>query len=162
MRIFHKRELGKIEDSDTDFYHEVIFLLKTIFFVYLGLSIKFTAPHMLGWAALAVAVIYIFRAVLVRFVMKSSSPGWQESYAQSVMAPKGLAAAVLAAVPVEMGIPGAETIRDFAYFGVLVSIVATACLIPLQRQAAIGRGVKEFFGLPSDARTIVASPASID
>jgi hypothetical protein len=78
------------------------------------------------------------------------------------MAPKGLAAAVLAAVPMEMGIPGGETIRDFAYFGVLVSIVATACLIPLQRQPSIGRGIQRIFGLPSDARTIVASPASID
>jgi NhaP-type Na+/H+ or K+/H+ antiporter len=162
MKIFHRRELGKIEQSDTDFYHEVIFLLKTIFFVYLGLSIKFTAAYMVIWAALAVAVIYVARTILVRFVMRPSSPGWQESYAQSVMAPKGLAAAVLAAVPMEMGIPGGETIRDFAYFGVLVSIVATACLIPLQRQPSIGRGIQRIFGLPSDARTIVASPASID
>jgi NhaP-type Na+/H+ or K+/H+ antiporter len=159
LKVFRQRELGRIEESDTDFYHEVIFLLKTLFFVYLGLSVKFTQPGMLGWALLGVVIIYVFRTLVVRAVMRSSSPGWQESYAQSVMAPKGLAAAVLAAIPAARGIPGGEVIQDFAYFGVLVSIVTTAALIPLQRQPAFGRGVRKFFGLPSDAEP---APASID
>jgi NhaP-type Na+/H+ or K+/H+ antiporter len=162
LKIFHQRELGKIEQSDTDFYHEVIFLLKTIFFVYLGLSIKFNAPHMLSWALLAVIVIYTIRTLIVRFVMRASSPGWQESFAQSVMAPKGLAAAVLAAVPAERGIANGALIQDFAYFGVLVSIVMTACLIPLQRQPAIAGGIQRFFGLPSEGRSAAAAPSSID
>jgi NhaP-type Na+/H+ or K+/H+ antiporter len=146
LKIFRQRKLGKIEESDTDFYHEVIFLLKTFFFVYLGISIKFTDPMLAAWALLAVGGLYQIRAFAVRQLMRKASPGWQESYSQSILAPKGLASAVLASAPLQAGIAGAETIRDFSYIAVLVSIVVTASLMPLQKQPAFARWTERFYG----------------
>jgi cell volume regulation protein A len=45
------------------------------------------------------------------------------------MAPKGLAAAVLATLPLEYGVAGGEVIRDTTYMVVLVSITLTALLV---------------------------------
>jgi potassium/hydrogen antiporter len=148
VRIFQRREMGQLTETDMEFYHEVIFLLKTFFFVYLGMSIHFGNPVYLLIVLGAVALIYLGRLAIVRFVMKRVSPGWEESYQLSVTAPKGLAAAVLASVPLERGLEGGDTIRSFAYFTVLVSIVVTAGLIPLMRQPRVEALARRVYGFP--------------
>jgi NhaP-type Na+/H+ and K+/H+ antiporter len=45
------------------------------------------------------------------------------------MVPKGLAAAVLASLPLQQGVAGGEVIRDISYMVVLVSITLTALLV---------------------------------
>ncbi|HEY3442702.1 MAG TPA: cation:proton antiporter [Paludibaculum sp.] len=150
VRVFQRREMGKLTESDMEFYHEVIFLLKTFFFVYLGLSIRFGNPMYLLIVLAAVAIIYAGRLVIVRFVTRGVSPGWQESYQLSVTAPKGLAAAVLASVPLERGLEGGDAIRSFAYFTVLVSIVVTAGLIPLMQRPGVELFSRRVFGFPME------------
>jgi len=46
-----------------------------------------------------------------------------------MMAPKGLASAVLATLPLQFGVVGGELIRDTTYMVVLVSITLTALLV---------------------------------
>lgn len=149
--IFKGREMGSLTPRDMEFYHEVIFLLKTFFFVYLGLSIQFKNPIYLLLVLGAVLGVYLCRLLIVRFVMKGVSPRWQESYELSVMAPKGLAAAVLASIPAEKGVAGGDVIQTAAYFMVLVSIVLTALLIPLMKKEAVGRWSRAFYGFEAEA-----------
>ena len=47
------------------------------------------------------------------------------------MVPKGLAAAVLANLPVQYNLPGGEMIRDLTYSVILTSIILTSILIPV-------------------------------
>lgn len=149
VRIFQQRELGSLNSADMEFYHEVIFLLKTFFFVYLGLSIRFANPVYLLSVIGVVLATYLVRTGIVMVVMRGVSPGWEESYQLSVMAPKGLAAAVLASVPLEKGMEGGEVIRSFSYFVVLVSIILTAGLIPLMRKSQVERVARRLYGFPA-------------
>lgn len=144
--LFREREMGALTHRDMEFYHEVIFLLKTFFFVYLGVSIKFANAVYLVYVLGAVVVVYLGRTLIVRWVMKGVSPGWQESYQLSVMAPKGLAAAVLASLPAETGMAGGEVIQAAAYFTVLVSIVLTAGLIPVLKLEGMAEWAGRFYG----------------
>ncbi|WP_321476118.1 cation:proton antiporter [uncultured Paludibaculum sp.] len=146
VKLFQQHKLGSLNTADMEFYHEVIFLLKTFFFVYLGLSIKFDNPVYLLVVLVVVVVTYLARLGIVTRVMRGVSPGWEESYELSVMAPKGLAAAVLASVPLERGMAGGEVIQSFSYFVVLVSIVLTAGLIPLMRRPVVERGARRLYG----------------
>jgi len=57
----------------------------------------------------------------------------------AVMTPKGLAPAVLAAVPLRRGVEGAETLQQFTYIVVVASIVMVSVLIPLV-QSRLGAG----------------------
>ncbi len=112
------------------FLTDAIFMLKTFFFVYLGLSIHFGSVPFVLWAALAMGVVYAARAVIVRYTAPSGTPV-ADANVMAVMVPKGLAAAVLASVPLHRGFPEGAAMQQFTYMAVLISIVLTSVLVPI-------------------------------
>lgn len=112
------------------FLSDVIFLLKTFFFVFLGISVHFPDWRLGGVALLALTGVYLTRAAIVRVSMPGSTRR-PETRVMAVMGPKGLAAAVLAGVPLQMGVAQGEAIQQFTYMVVLASIVATSMLVPV-------------------------------
>jgi len=123
------RQLEPLNQTDITFYREAVFLLKTYFFIYLGISIHFGAVKVALVAISMVFLIYALRLLLARFIFRGSEFGLRDSALAAIMAPKGLAAAVLAALPLQYGVAGGETIRDVTYMVVLVSITLTALLV---------------------------------
>lgn len=118
-----------LNEMDFVFYREAVFLLKTYFFVYLGVSIRFGEFYLAVVAVIMVLLIYAMRMVLTRFVLHGPGYSLRDAAITSMLAPKGLAAAVLAGLPLEYGIAGGEVIRDTTYMVVLVSITLTALLV---------------------------------
>jgi NhaP-type Na+/H+ or K+/H+ antiporter len=112
-----------VTETDRAIHGEVVFLMKLFFFVYLGLSLRFDdhGPYVL--AAQLVGAIYLARALVARLVLPRA--------VASVMAPKGLAAAVVASAAAELLPTGGAAVRDLAFAVVLVSIVATSLVVPL-------------------------------
>jgi cell volume regulation protein A len=123
------KSIVPLNEIDLAFYSEAVFLLKTYFFVYLGISIHFGKVHLAIAAAVMVLAIYVMRLVLSRVVFRNHSYGLRDTAIASMMAPKGLASAVLATLPLQYGIAGGEVIRDTTYMVVLVSITFTALLV---------------------------------
>lgn len=124
-----EKNLVPLNEMDLMFYREAVFLLKTYFFVYLGISIHFSEIN-LGLTALAMVVmVYIMRVLLARHVFRGDSYELRDTALASMMAPKGLASAVLATLPLKYGIAGGELIRDVTFMVVLVSISVTALLV---------------------------------
>ena len=123
------RNIVPLNEVDLIFYSEAVFLLKTYFFVYLGISIHFGAVHLALTAVAMVLVIYLMRVILTRFVFHNKEYSLRDTAFTSMLAPKGLAAAVLAALPLHYGVAGGEVIRDTTYMVVLVSITLTAMLV---------------------------------
>jgi NhaP-type Na+/H+ or K+/H+ antiporter len=151
MKIFHQRELATITEKDHEQFEEVVFLLKTFFFVYLGLSIRFDYWIYAGFALAIMSGAYLLRALVVRYTVGSMSPGWQESFMLSIMIPKGLASAVLASLPFEQGLPNGELIRDFSYITVVTSVLMTALLVPLMNNP-VGRVLAKVAGGPAESK----------
>jgi NhaP-type Na+/H+ or K+/H+ antiporter len=116
------------------FLSDVTFLLKTFFFLYLGISVRFADWRLGGLAVVAVIGVYLARAAIVRLSMPEST-GRCDARLMAVMGPKGLAAAVLAGVPLQMGVAQGEAMQQFTYMAVLASIVATSTLVPLVSRA---------------------------
>lgn len=114
------------------FLADATFLLKTFFFVYLGISIRFADTALVLWALAAVLTVYGVRAAVVRLAVPRATAR-RDAGIMAVMAPKGLAAAVLAGTPVQMGLAGAEIAQQFTYMVVLISISLTSLLVPLLR-----------------------------
>ena len=123
-------ETVAVTETDRAIHGEVVFLMKLFFFVYLGLSLRFDelGPYLL--AAQLVGAIYLARTLIARVVLPRSVER-REAAIASVMAPKGLAAAVVASAAAELLPEGGEAIRDLAFAVVLVSIVATSLVVPL-------------------------------
>lgn len=125
------RDIVPLNEIDFVFYREAVFLLKTYFFVYLGISIHFGAAYLALVAVIIVLTVYVMRLILTRFVFRDAGYSLRDSAFTSMLAPKGLAAAVLAALPLQYGVAGGEVIRDTTYMVVLVSITLTALLVML-------------------------------
>ncbi len=123
------RNIVPLNEVDQIFYREAVFLLKTYFFVYMGISIHFGALQIALVAVGLVLAIYVMRIILTRFVFANPEYSLRDTAITSMMAPKGLAAAVLAALPLHYGVAGGDVIRDITYMAVLVSITLTALLV---------------------------------
>ncbi|VVB50807.1 Na(+)/H(+) antiporter 1 [uncultured archaeon] len=121
---FQPISLNKTEKT---FFAEVVFLLKTFFFVYLGLSIRLNALNIIIVGLLFTLIMFTIRIPIVRLSMNKTTPKLDASLA-AVIVPKGLAAAVLASLPLQAGILNGQLMQDIVYSVILFSIIATAIL----------------------------------
>jgi len=154
------RELGVISESDVDFFMEILFLLKTFFFIYMGVSIRFTDMRLIGIAAIFTAAVFLLRIPVVKFAFPRGSVEWKDATLMTFMVPKGLVSAVLASIPVDRGLPGADVLRDFTYMVVLLSVCVTAVLIPLAQTAPLAAFYRRIFGAP--VTPVTADPVALE
>ncbi len=153
-----EKQFAKIPEFDHNFYNEVLFLLKVFFFIYLGVSIRFTDPWLLLDATGLVALVYFARIWITKATTRLTSVDWEDAGLMSILAPKGLVSAVLASIPVSAKIPGAELARDFTYLVVILSIIVTAVWIPLIQRKPF-RGFYE--ALYKRKQAVVSMPADV-
>lgn len=123
------RNLVPLNEIDKAFYGEAVFLLKTYFFIYLGISIEFGDINLALIAISMVFMVYAMRILLTRFIFSDPVFSLRDASVISMMGPKGLASAVLATLPLKYGVPGGEMIRDVTFMVVLISIALTAFLV---------------------------------
>jgi NhaP-type Na+/H+ or K+/H+ antiporter len=133
-----------INETERVFFAEVVFLLKTFFFVYIGISIALNDYFSLAVGGMLTLLLYAFRIPIVRISVRPSIPV-NDRIIISLMVPKGLAAAVLASLPAQTGMPGGELIQNITYSTVLISIVFNSLLIMLNsRYQGIGKAYSYF------------------
>ena len=148
IQSLSSKSIEPLNEMDRVFYRESVFLLKTYFFVYLGISIHFGAAH-LALAAVAMTVlVFAMRTRLTRFVYRDMVYTLRDSAITSMMAPKGLAAAVLAGLPLQYGVTGGEIIRDTTYMVVLVSISLCALLVVVYPLPGVQKFYSRALGKP--------------
>lgn len=146
-RIF-KSQPSMLNDTEKRLFSEVVFLLKTFFFIYIGISIKVDQfwPILIG--LIISVVLFALRILIVKlsFHKANDELDVNDKLFMSGIVPKGLAAAVLATIPVQRGIPGGEVIQNIVFAVILFSIVFTSILVPvLEKDNAISRLYKRCF-----------------
>jgi NhaP-type Na+/H+ or K+/H+ antiporter len=142
MRKYLPDEAITLNEAERTFLAEVVFLLKTFFFVYVGVSIRFTDVRLLYVAVALVALIFLLRIPAARLGLRRDTPVRDASLI-SIMSPKGLAAVVLASMPLEQNLSNGLTIQSVTYNIVFLSIVATSVLSFLIERTALAK----FYGL---------------
>ena len=119
-----------LNETEKIFFSEVAFLLKTFFFVYLGISLELISGWLIIVGIVLTVVAFVLRLPAVKLsIRKSMAP--KDVSVMAVMVPKGLAAVVLATIPLQQGVAGGEMIRNITYGVVLFSIVITSILVLL-------------------------------
>jgi cell volume regulation protein A len=119
-----------LTETERVFFSEVAFLLKTFFFVYLGISLQFFSSELIIISLVLIAIAFILRIPSTRLALGHSLP-LKDMSIVAVMVPKGLAAVVLASFPLQQGVAGGESIQNLTYGVVLLSIVITSLLVML-------------------------------
>lgn len=127
-----------LNETERVFLGEVVFLLKTFFFVYVGVSIRFADLSLTCAGLLLTAIIFAIRIPATWIGLDRSTPVRDASFV-AIMSPKGLAAVVLASMPLEQKLPGGAMLRDLTYIVVFMSIVFTSVLSFLVERTRIAK-----------------------
>ena len=144
----------EVTGSERQVYSGSVFLLKSFFFFYLGVTVQ-TDQFMgvLGLTALVLAVVPLIpRYPVVRLFLNAATTTRREALLSSVLVPRGLAAAVLATIPASLGLEGGEEIASVAAMMVFFSIAIISILVVLvERGVFNGIGAVAFGAFPLDA-----------
>ena len=134
LKKFIKKVPVNLNETERSLFSELVLLLKTFFFIYVGISIQLNQwqPIVIG---LGISVLlFIIRIPAVRFAIskKEGIPDKELAF-MSALNPKGLTAAVLATQAL-IYIPEGEValfVRNIVFSVILFSIVINSILIPL-------------------------------
>ena len=134
LKKFIKKVPVNLNETERSLFSELVLLLKTFFFIYVGISIQLKQwqPIIIG---LGISILlFIIRIPAVRFaISKKEGIPEKEVVFMSALNPKGLTAAVLATQAI-IYIPEMETalfVRNIVFAVILFSIVINSILIPL-------------------------------
>lgn len=144
--------LASLTSTEREVFREVVFLLKTFFFVYVGLSIQLSSlPLALAGLALTGA-LFAVRVPVVHASLGGGHCTRFEACVAGAMNPKGLAAAVVASVPLQMGLERGLEVKLTAFAVVLFSILLASILVFLVERGwfkPLARLLYARFGEPS-------------
>ena len=109
----------------------VTFLLRTFFFLYLGLLIQIKGVSSVLWAICLTALIFVTRYFSIRTVFKSNAFSKLDAITATAMGPRGLACAVLATLPLQRGLEQGEWIQNLVFAVIPLSILITSLFVSL-------------------------------
>ncbi len=116
-------KLPEIKTDDT-MHSQLTFLVRSFFFVFVGLLASFGRIEYFVFGVLAVILIYVGR-IFVTKVTLTKRFSLLDKKVTTVMIPRGLAAAVLATFPLTLGLPNAEAYPQIAFFIIMMSVIIT-------------------------------------
>ena len=136
LKKLRLRQMTPLEEDEKSFFKEFVFILKTYFFVYVGICIPFTNYTALLYGAIIAAALFVLRFVLVAVVGRKNT--LEDRLTVSMLIPKGLVSAVLASIPEQVNIaagrvivPGATLVKHITYSVIFCSIIICSLLVLL-------------------------------
>jgi NhaP-type Na+/H+ or K+/H+ antiporter len=139
-------ESGGLNDMEKAFFGEIAFLLKTFFFIYLGISLEMISTELMILAAVLTIIVFLLRLVAVRLTVGGTAPAKDAAFI-GVMLPRGLTAVVLAAIVFQQEVIGGELIKNLTYGVVLFSVVLTSLLVLLTDRTKLSDGLSYLFSV---------------
>lgn len=135
VRIFKLKTHLSLNEDIRRFHSEVTFFIRTFFFVYIGILFNYKDVSLLLLLASVIIVVSLFlvRFLLVKTTIRLRSELKSDFNVIWTMLPRGLAAAVLATVPLTSGVQGTEWFTHVVFM-----VIVGTCII-----ATIGAAVNE-------------------
>ncbi len=118
-----KFKLPKIERDDPT-HNQLTFLVRSFFFVFVGLMASFGQIEYVVFGVLITIVVFGGRIFVGKITLTKRFSKLDRAVTNS-MIPRGLAAAVLATYPITMGLPNAEAYPQIIFFIILSSVIIT-------------------------------------
>jgi len=116
-------KLPKIGMDDPT-HNQITFLVRSFFFVFVGLLASFGQMEYVIFGILITVVVFVGRKFVVKITLTKRFSKLDRAVTNS-MIPRGLAAAVLATYPITMGLPNGEAYPQIIFFIILTSVIIT-------------------------------------
>lgn len=118
-----------VTDKEMLLLKEVSFLLRTFFFLYLGVIMQLASFSVFMWAVFLTLLIFVTRYASVRLMFSPKKFPFFDSLMAWGMGPRGLACAVLATLPLSKGLAHGLYIQNVIFYVVLISIIVTSIFV---------------------------------
>ena len=109
---------------DNSLHRQVTFIVRAFFFVFVGLLASFGQIEYVIFGIIAAVAIYLGRIAITHTALVKGFSKLDKKVT-SVMIPRGLAAAVLATIPLTMGLQNGEAYTQIIYFIILTYVIIT-------------------------------------
>ena len=139
---------------------EVSFLLRTLFFLYLGVIMQLASFSVFAWAVGLTVLIFVTRYAAVRGALRFRKFGFFDSLTACGMGPRGLACAVLATLPLNRGLENGLWIQNVIFYVVFLSILVTSAFVIFGPFASFQNVFRGLFPSDADAGALAENPAS--
>lgn len=132
-------------EDERNFFSEMVFIFKTFFFVYIGMSIRLTEPSHILIGLLFISIMFVARIPSITLFCRKGFSS-RDKRIMSILTPKGLVSAVLASLPLQVAVTVeelrvGEVIQNIGYASVLFSIIIFSVLIFLVKRFDTGKTV---------------------
>lgn len=119
---------NRLTVKEVELFSQLTDLLKTFFFIYIGVSMVFISKEMILFCFITVCIIHLFRIPAVLVTISSSIPRFDAMIATG-MVPKGLATAVLASLPIQYGVTDFEYLQPVIFTIIVISILSSTIVV---------------------------------
>jgi len=151
LNLFHKGLLKHLSHTpvakeEMALLQELSFVLRTFFFVYLGMQIRFSDTKTILLSVSAAIGILIIRFLSVRILFRPKKYNRLDAMVITAMGPRGLACAVLATIPFQKGYVDGALIQNVVFGIIPTTIFATALFVMLSEREWFRSRAESFFG----------------
>jgi cell volume regulation protein A len=118
------RTTVSIDSHVRDFHTQISFLIRSFFFVFTGLLFSLSSFTSLFFGLFLSLIFLGIRFVVVKMSAVKSELHEYENL-MTIMFPRGLAAAVLASLPLTSGVPDSQFFPEIAFIVIITTIIVT-------------------------------------
>lgn len=123
-RMLKLKHVMKLDPMLKTFQSEITFFIRSFFFVFMGIVATMNMTYALFGVVIALLIIAV-RPAVVTMSTTGMKVEKEEFKMMSIMVPRGLAAAVLAQIPKNVGIPGGDIFINIAFAVIFASVIYT-------------------------------------
>jgi len=134
-RLIRFRTTISIDKNVRDFHCQISFLIRSFFFVFTGLLFSLAS-----YTSVLIGIVLSFTFLGIRFIVIKMATVKSElrtyETLMTVMFPRGLAAAVLASIPLTSGVPDSEVFPEIAFIVILTTIITCTIGVAVLKKRA--------------------------
>jgi len=130
-RFMRTKRTMEIHNTMMTFHNQIYFIVKTLFFAYLGLMLAFDDPNVVVPSIILSLVLVAARSVVVPAISIRKRSLRPQTGILVTMLPRGLSNAVVAEIVVASGIPNARLYPEIAIVVIVTTVLISAVGIPI-------------------------------
>ncbi len=130
-RFLRTKRTLEIHNTMMKFHSQISFIVKTFFFAYLGMMIIFDDPDVILPSIILSLVLLAVRCIVVIAISRGKRSSLANKGILATMLPRGLSAAVVAAIAATSGIPNARLYPEIVIVVIVTTVTISALGIPI-------------------------------
>jgi cell volume regulation protein A len=130
-RFMRTKRTMEIHNTMMTFHNQIYFIVRTLFFAYLGLMMVFDDPNVVVPSIVLYLVLLVVRFIVVLVISVGNRNLLADAGILAPMLPRGLSAAVVAETVASSAIPDARLYPEIVIVVIAITVIISAAGIPV-------------------------------